>query len=202
MVTRILLYPLWLRIWHLVNALLFAILIITGISMQYSLFGISFNVAVLAHNVCGVLLAMSYFVFIIGNIISGNLAYYRIKMKGFAQQIISQIRYYAIGMFNHQSPPFPITINEKFNPLQKISYVLVMYVVIPAIIASGFAMLFPQVLFTKIAGVPGIVIADLVHVSAGFIGSIFLLVHVYFCTIGLSVSSNFKSITSGYHEME
>jgi len=30
------LYPKWIRLWHLFNALLFILLIVTGISMQYT----------------------------------------------------------------------------------------------------------------------------------------------------------------------
>ena len=47
-------YPVWIRIWHIVNALLCLALIISGINMQYSntynnLF--SFNNAVSIHNI-------------------------------------------------------------------------------------------------------------------------------------------------------
>ncbi|MCX6259522.1 MAG: cytochrome b/b6 domain-containing protein, partial [Bacteroidia bacterium] len=30
------LYPAWIRLWHLFNALLIIVLIVTGISMQYT----------------------------------------------------------------------------------------------------------------------------------------------------------------------
>ena len=30
------LYPKWIRIWHLLNALMFIVLIVTGLSMQYT----------------------------------------------------------------------------------------------------------------------------------------------------------------------
>jgi thiosulfate reductase cytochrome b subunit len=77
-----------------------------------------------------------------------------------------------------------------------------MYIIVPLIIISGLAMLFPQVIYDRVLGIPGIVITDLVHVVAGFLGSIFMIIHVYFCTIGASPSANFKSIISGFHEIE
>ena len=49
-------YPVWIRIWHLINALLCLALIITGLSMQYSNTErgiLTFDVAVSVHNVAG-----------------------------------------------------------------------------------------------------------------------------------------------------
>ncbi len=53
------LYPVWVRLWHLVNALLYLFLIITGLSMQYSnpeYPMIRFDIAVSMHNISGILL--------------------------------------------------------------------------------------------------------------------------------------------------
>ena len=33
---RIYLYPKWIRLWHVTNALMFILLIVTGISLHYS----------------------------------------------------------------------------------------------------------------------------------------------------------------------
>jgi len=57
------LYPVWLRIWHIINALLIIILIVTGISMEYpdpEIFLIRFDLAVTWHNTTGVMLVISY----------------------------------------------------------------------------------------------------------------------------------------------
>jgi len=78
------LYPVWVRTWHLINALLFLVLLFTGISMQYSnpdYFIIRFDLAVTWHNVAGVLLAINYVFFIAGNIISGNSKFYWFKLR-------------------------------------------------------------------------------------------------------------------------
>ena len=37
---RIYLYPIWIRLWHALNALMFLVLIITGISLHYATAGI------------------------------------------------------------------------------------------------------------------------------------------------------------------
>ena len=202
MTQKVYYYPVWLRIWHMINALMFLFLIITGLSMQYGLFKIRFDYAVTIHNVCGIVLTISYMYYFVANFIIGNLKFYRIKFSGLYKNLAIQFRFYTIGIFRNEKAPFPLTTKRKFNPLQKLSYVGVMYIIVPLIIFSGLALLFPQIIYNRVLGVPGIVLTDLVHVMAGFLGSIFMIIHVYFCTIGAKPSANFKSIVSGYHEIE
>ncbi len=201
MAQRIYFYPKWLRAWHQVNALMFLMLIITGLSMQYGLFRIRFDYAVSIHNICGIILAINYLIFLTGNLVSGNYKYYLLQFSGFWRDLKLQFNYYCFGLFQGQKPPFPIHAERKFNPLQKLSYVVVMFIFVPFIVISGLAMLFPQFIFNKLLGIPGIVLVDLVHISAGFLGSIFMIIHIYFCTIGPSPTSSFKSILNGYHDV-
>jgi thiosulfate reductase cytochrome b subunit len=196
------LYPKWLRAWHQVNALMFLALILTGLSMQYGLFFIRFDYAVSIHNICGIILAINYLLFLIGNLISGNYKFYLLKFSGFLTELKMQFNYYCFGIFKGEKPPFPLNKERKFNPLQKLSYAIVMFVFVPIIIVSGVAMLYPQIIVNKMFGVPGIVVTDLLHIVAGFIGSMFMLIHIYFCTIGAKPAANFRSILSGYHEVE
>jgi len=202
MIQRIYFYPIWLRLWHMTNALMFLLLILTGLSMQYGLFKIRFDYAVSIHNVSGIILSVSYLVYFVANFITGNLKYYRIKFDGFFKRLMMQFRFYTVGIFKQEKAPFPLTVKRKFNPLQKFTYVGVMYIIVPLILISGYAMLFPQVIYDRVFGIPGIVLTDLVHVITGFLGSIFMIIHIYFCTIGAKPTSNFKSIITGYHEIE
>ena len=74
-------YPLWLRCWHWGNALLFVILLITGISMHYSEPGappFGFRADVLIHNASGILLTLFYGLFLFGNFVLGNGRYYKV----------------------------------------------------------------------------------------------------------------------------
>jgi thiosulfate reductase cytochrome b subunit len=202
MAQKIYFYQVWLRIWHFVNALMFLSLIITGLSMQYGFLKIPFDWAVSIHNSCGIILTVSYIYYFVANFISGNLKFYQIKFKGYYKKLVMQFKFYIRGVFKHEKEPFPLTTKRKFNPLQKLTYVLIMYIIVPMIIISGLAMMYPQIIYNKVLGVPGIVITDLIHVITGFIGSIFMIVHIYFCTIGTNPSANFKSIVKGYHEVE
>jgi thiosulfate reductase cytochrome b subunit len=201
MAEKIYFYPKWLRAWHQTNALMFLLLIVTGLSMQYGIFAIRFDIAVSVHNICGIILALSYLVFLLGNFFSGNYKYYLLRFTNFFYDLKIQFRYYSHGLFKGETAPFPLNKERKFNPLQKFSYVVVMIFFVPFIIVSCLGLLFPQLIFDKFLGIPGIVLTDMVHIIAGFLCSMFMLVHVYFCTIGAKPSASFRGMMDGYHEI-
>ncbi|HAQ19544.1 MAG TPA: hypothetical protein DCR40_09980 [Prolixibacteraceae bacterium] len=200
---KIYFYPVWLRIWHGINALGIIILIITGISMQSSLDSplIGFSLAVNLHNITGIVILLSYLFFFIGNIVTKNGKYYLIKAKGFFQNPIKQSVYYAWGMFHGSKPPFPLSQKRKFNPLQKYFYVLVMYIAVPIVIITGIALLFPELIIEEAYGFSGLFLTAILHSAVGFFISIFLIIHIYMSSIGKSPFDNFKSIISGWHHL-
>lgn len=200
------LYPIWIRLWHLFNGLLYIVLILTGLSMQYSnpeFPVLRFDLAVSIHNICGILLTLNYLVIIAGNIFTSNGRYYRIKFNGFAQELIRQARYYLFGIFKGEKAPYPINGERKFNPLQKISYVAVLYFLMPLVVMTGWAMIFPELIIAdKIFGTSGLHFTDLVHILIGFILSLFMVVHIYLCTIGKPAGTHFRAMLSGWHHSE
>lgn len=200
---KLYLYPLWIRIWHWLNAMLFIILLLTGISMQYSNpenpLLISFELSVQLHNICGIALSINYLLFIFGNLFTSNGKQYKMKTKGLFKRLYDQSVFYLFGMFKKQDPPFPISLDNKFNPLQRFIYSTAMYIGFPIIIASGIAMLFPEIIIPQLFGVSGLLVTALLHVVIGFVLSLFLFIHIYVCTIGSSIISNFKSMITGWH---
>jgi len=205
MAKRLFLYPVWIRMWHIINAVLFLILIYTGIALQFagkqaeaSL--IRFDQAIAWHNFTAIILIGNYFIFLLGNIIGVNSKHYRIKRKNFLKDLITQAKFYAFGMFKKEPHPFPVTADSKFNPLQKLFYVLVMYIGMPLLILSGIGLLFPELLLKQFFGVSGLVVADIIHITIGFLLSVFLAIHIYTCTLGDKPLTLFKSMINGYHE--
>ncbi|HLN54080.1 MAG TPA: cytochrome b/b6 domain-containing protein [Lentimicrobium sp.] len=200
---NIYLYPIWVRLWHASNAIFILLLIFSGISMQYASAEspfIRFNIAVQIHNISGILLTAFYLMFIVGNLVTGNGKYYRIKIKGYINDLLKQARYYAYGMFRGESSPFPINKERKFNPIQKLTYVAVMYFFLPILFITGWALLFPETIATSFLKLGGITLTSVFHAAIGFFVSLFLIIHIYFCTVGLTPFSNFRSMVNGYHE--
>lgn len=197
-------YPVWLRIWHGINAIGIIILILTGISMQSSEESsqvLNFNVIVNLHNIAGILVTLCYFIFFFGNLFTSNGKFYIVKPKGFLKRPIRQAYYYAWGMFHGMTAPYPLSEKRKFNPLQKYSYIAVMYLFVPAVIISGIALLFPEIIIEKIYTFSGVFVTAVVHSAMGFFISIFLIVHLYIASIGKSPLENFKSIVTGWHHI-
>ena len=200
---KIYLYPRWVRLWHTINALSCLFLIVTGVSMQFSnpkVPLIRFDIAVSIHNIFGIILVFNYLFFFIANLFTWNGKYYKIAFRGFYQRLLGQFHYYTRGIFKGENPPFPITKERKFNPLQQFSYVMTMYILVPVMAISGLGLLYPDAIPTQVFGISGLHLTDLFHILAGFIISLFMFVHIYFCTIGKTATSNFKSMLTGFHE--
>jgi len=200
---KIYLYPMWIRLWHALNAILIILLIISGVSMQYTNPAnpfIRFDIAVTMHNISGMILTANYMVFLIGTFITPNGKYYKLSLNGLFARLMKQFTYYTFGIFKHERPPFPVTKESKFNPLQQFTYVIAMFVLVPIVIITGWALLYPEVVLTKFFSGSGIKVNDFIHVIIGFFVSFFMFVHIYFCTIGATFVSNFKSMINGFHE--
>jgi thiosulfate reductase cytochrome b subunit len=201
------LYPIWVRLWHIINAILFIILIVTGLSIQYTdkqeyALVVSFARAVKWHNIAAVILIFNYVIFVAGNVLTDNGKYYRISKEGFVPDLVKQLKYYSLGMFKGEIHPFPVTFERKFNPLQKLTYVLAMYVAFPLLIISGLGLLFPETTINRFMGVSGLILTDILHITMGFVLSLFMIVHIYTCTLGAKPTSLFKSMISGFHESD
>ena len=203
--TKLYLYPVWLRVWHGINALLIILLGVTGIIMQYADMEsplIKFDTAVTLHNFAGVVTIINYIFFFIANIVTGNIEQYKMKLKGLTDRLFKQGKYYMSGYLNGEPKPFKITKENKFNPLQRVSYVGTMYVLVPIVIITGIALLYPEIIVEKVFQMSGIRLTALLHALAGFFILIFLIIHLYVITIGKSPLRNFRSIVTGYHEAE
>ena len=200
---KIYLYPVWIRLWHVINAVMFLFLILTGISLHYATAGngfIPFATSVVIHNVCAIVLTINYGVFVLGNMFTGNGMYYRKWRKNLWPKLWKQFLFYAVGIFKDEPHPFPITKKQKFNPLQKVSYVFAMYFGMPLLIISGIALMFPEKISNTIFKISGLLFYDVLHVIVGFVLSIFLVIHLYTCTLGDKPGTLFKSMINGYHE--
>ena len=198
------LYPKWIRVWHFLNAIMFLILIVTGLSMQYTdkenlSYVVGFAIAVKWHNFAAIVLTAGYIIYVTGNMFTDNGKFYKISKVSFVSDLAKQLKYYSIGMFKGEKHPFPVTEDRKFNPLQKFTYVLAMYLAMPLLIISGLGLLFPEVTIKSIFGVSGLILTDILHITMGFFLSLFMIIHIYTCTLGARPTSLFRGIITGFH---
>jgi thiosulfate reductase cytochrome b subunit len=204
--TRLLmLYPLWLRIWHWINALLFLILVASGISLHFAgpemSFLIPFGTARSLHNVSGLLLAGGYVAYLIYNVRSNNIRHYIPVWKGLFDRMIVQSLYYGVGIFKGAHHPIPPTEKQKFNPLQQLTYLAVMYGALPALILTGILLLVPELAPDQVLGMGGVWPVAIAHYLIGVGLAAFLISHVYIITTGETLSHNLKKMFHGLEEV-
>jgi len=193
-------YPIWVRLWHLANAVLCIILIVTGLLIGIydpsADSAVSYHSRVSVHNISGILLTVSYLGFFLGNLFTDNGKHYRLRLKGSWMRLWRQMRYYLHGRSNGEEAPFPVDSENKFNPLQKATYIGAMYLVVPLIIISGWIMMYPGILMKIFPGVNFYAFTDIVHIVMAITISFFVLMHL---TISIA-GRNLKSIMSGWKE--
>lgn len=193
-------HPVWLRCWHWGNAVVFTAQLVTGLSMHYSAPGqpqVSFRTAVLVHNAAGILLTLFYLWFLFGNLRYGNGRYYRFVSGDLTLGLLLQARYYLVGIFLGEPHPFPHNVKRKFNPMQKMSYLVVMFLLFPLLILSGWALFFPARLPEVVFGIPGVALCALAHTYLGFFLSLFMIVHTYLGTTGETPGELFRLMWVG-----
>lgn len=198
---KILLYPGWLRTWHWVNAVLFIALIWTGVELHFArprTAGLGFATSRVVHNASGILLTLNYLIFLVGNLLTRNGKYYVLHRRGLARGLAKQIRFYLWDIFRGQPHPYPHSEERKFNPLQKVTYTAVMYVVMPLVMISGWLIFFPDKIPEQILGSSGRLFYALAHTFMGYVLGLFMLVHIYLGTTGDTPAELFRGITTGW----
>ncbi len=86
--------------------------------------------------------------------------------------------------------------------MQQLTYLGVMYLLVPVLIVTGWFLLFPGMAPDRIAGHGGIWPMAVLHLVVAFFGTLFVIGHIYLATAGHTVTSNFESMVTGYHKEE
>jgi thiosulfate reductase cytochrome b subunit len=193
-------YPLWLRAWHWLHGLCFVAEVLTGLALHYadvSAAILPFRVAVVAHNVLGVALVVFWIAFLIGNAAYGHQKHYWPRLKGIFHQGRKLMAYYSVGILRGEPSPFAADANARFNPIQQLTYFLVMYGLMPAIAFSGILLLFPEWAPEEALGAGAVWPMAVLHLVAGYLLTLFLAVHVYLGTTGATPLALFRAMWRG-----
>lgn len=207
---RIYLHTLTIRLWHWINAAIVIILTVTGVQLRapgteaipksIGLWFPDYTTAVLIHKYAGFALTASFIFWFVYIMVSGSfLRHYLFRISDIAL-MGKQARYYVIGVFNGEKNPFTATPMGKFNPLQKLTYGVVMPVVLLALIITGI--LFSDIFYFResIESFGGIRMLDAVHVIAAYLCLLNFSVHLYMTTMGHHLLDHIKSMIVGYEE--
>jgi len=201
---KIYIHPLPVRIWHWTNAIGFVLLILTGLQIRYrDLIGIaSFEASVRIHNFVGFVLMGSYLLWLVFYLTSDKIKNYQMELspKKFYTTAIKQALYYGYGIFRGKENPHHTSAYTKFNPLQKLTYDLIMLLVVPIQFITGLFLWDVQRFAGAVAALGGVRTVDTVHVLLFIFFSAFLPVHAYLATLGHTPGAHFKAMFTGYEE--
>jgi thiosulfate reductase cytochrome b subunit len=200
---RILLFAPWIRLWHWTNLLFIAGLTVSGLSLHFAdpkVGVIDFSLAQRIHTIFGIALSVSYLFFVVANFATGNWLQYVPRRGHVLSDMVRQLAYYLGGIFPGRPAPFPVTAQDHFNPLQKVSYLAVMFGVMPILIGTGLLYLWPELAPDRLFGVDGLLPIAVLHYVAAYLIVLFLVVHVYLCTCGRTVLAHFQTMMTGWHE--
>lgn len=204
---RIYLHPLPVRVWHWVNAVGFLVMIFTGLQIRYvGLFDIiSFKNAVTLHNATAVVLIANFvFLWLLFYLMSDRIQAYLPELNPRKHFIgsLKQAYYYGYGIFRGEPNPFHLSIYHKFNPLQSMTYQVVVMLLLPIQIYTGILLWDVNRFSAQVNFFGGVRIIDTVHVLI-FIAFIFyMFVHVYLGTLGHTRTAHFKAMWTGYEDVE
>src|SRR5512138_1861110 len=136
-----------IRIWHWVNALCIVTLCATGAQIRFpeyvDLFG-TYKAAIRLHNTAGIVASLSFVLWLAYYLVFARtlLKIYLPTVDDLLHGLVRQAKFYFWDYFFGGTPnPHTTTPLNKFNPLQKTAYAVLMLALVPLIIVSGLGLL-------------------------------------------------------------
>jgi len=188
-------FPLPIRLWHWINAILFVILIVTGFSMHFAQ-GMAFESAQSTHATFAIALAGLWALYVLYLVLTGQIMQY-LPRADFVSAMLKQMRYYMFGIYRGEDNPAGHNPKKRLNPLQQIAYFGVLFILFPALLASGAALFIPEIIPAELMGMDGKRFVSMAHTASAFLLVVFLVVHLYLCTTGESVFALVRSMITG-----
>jgi thiosulfate reductase cytochrome b subunit len=196
--------PLPVRIWHWLNALGFVALILTGTHIRYQdKFNLmTFETAVKTHNWVAFAVMANYLVWLGFYLFSDRITNYHpeLNMKKFFDKAFAQIMYYSYGIFKGEKSPHKVVPYDKFNPMQSITYQIVMLLVVPIQFATGLMMWDVKRFEGVIAVLGGLGVVNTIHVLIYIFFVSFTMIHAYMGALGHTPVTHFREMFTGYEE--
>lgn len=200
-------HPLPVRIWHWTNAGCFILLIITGLQIRYvGLMALMpFKTAVVAHNWIGFILIANFFLWLTFYLSSDKIKVYHPELSPmkYFRGSLRQLVYYGYGIFRGDPSPHHLSIYHKFNPLQSLTYQLIMMLFVPMQIVTGILLWDIKRFSNLIDILGGVRVVDTVHVLLFiFFTGFIIIIHPYLATLGHTPLAHIKAMITGYEEIE
>ena len=197
-------YSIYERQWHWLQTVAISGLLFTGIVIHkpdmFSMF--SFRAVVLIHNALAVVLVLNAALAAFYHLVSGEIQQFLPQPRGFFGKMFAQAKFYLWGIFRGEPHPFEKTPEQKLNPLQQMTYLLLLNVLLPAQVITGVLMWganrWPE-LTASVGGLPFLAPA---HTLIAWALASFIALHVYLTTTGPTPLENIRAMLLGWEQVE
>jgi thiosulfate reductase cytochrome b subunit len=197
------LYSRYERIWHWFQAVVIGLLMLTGLAIHApDHFGwIPFAAAVQVHNVLGFLLIANAFLGLFYYVTTGSIRQYLPEPHDFVSLAVRQAWFYLRGMFRGEPHPLEKLPERRLNPLQQVTYLVILNVLLPLQLVTGLLMWGAQRWPETVQAIGGLPILAMIHTLGAWLFASFVVMHVYLTTTGHTPLANLKAMVLGYEDI-
>ena len=182
------------RIWHWVQAVSMVILALSGISMHwpdYSIFS-TLKSASNIHHIFGYVVTVNFVIWLIYMIATKRIKQYMPqKHDEYPMGIFKQAKYYLFEIYTKKEHPYPVSPERRLNPMQKLAYIQVMFLAMPAQMITGFILM---------GSGTSMKMALIIHGVLALFFVLFIVGHIYLATTGHTPLAYFKEMITGKFE--
>ena len=192
---KVYIYSKYNRFWHWTQASLILFQALTGFEIHgtYHLFG--YETATYLHKNTGWALVILTVFTIFWSFTTGEWKQYVRSFK----HLKEQINYYVSGIFKNEPHPVHKTRFSKFNPLQRMTYLGLLTIIIPTMIITG--LMYDYYFDLSSANHIGLTWIAYIHTLGAFLLLGFVIAHVYLTTTGHTIFAAIKAMITGWEIM-
>ncbi len=194
------LYTLHERIWHWMQAAVMILLILSGLAIHYpDRFGIFGSMAnsIRVHTWFAAAMLANAFLGAFYHLTAEKYHHFLPRMEDFTGAAMRQARFYMYGIFKGERHPLETDPRRKLNPLQKITYLMLLNFLLPYQMATGVLLWgadrWPQT-FDRVGG---LWLLGPAHTLGSYLFLAFLIAHIYLATTGPTPGALLRAMTSG-----
>jgi thiosulfate reductase cytochrome b subunit len=204
-VRRVHMYDAYERIWHWLQASAILLLIFTGLIIHKPhFFGMfSFAYVVQVHNVLGFIVLINAALALFYTLASGTIRRFFPDPEGLVGRALEQAAFYTRGIFAGDAHPLEKTKENRLNPLQQITYLAILNILLPAQVVTGVLIWGMQEWPQLAAALGGLPVLAPIHTLLAWAFAAFVVMHVYLTTAaGETPGAGIRSMISGWEEVE
>ena len=201
---RVYMYEPYRRFWHWMQTSSIVILLFTGLIIHRpDVFGaFSFRGMVTVHNIVAVILVLNAALSLFYHVTTDKIREFIPRPYGFFDDAILQAKYYIGGIFKGEGHPFEKLPASRMNPIQQMTYFMILNVLLPLQIVTGSLMWAVQKFSAFANALGGLPLLAPFHSMVAWLFGTFILVHVYMTTTGATPLEAMRAMVTGYEEVE